>query len=138
MTIFPDACNGQRKHSYVVESFLSLPTSFSGDSTPHVNANSSLQLHVSDDGTVASILMVYSNFTIVLRKVDFMLSVTLQVPGSASYFSEGLCSGCPRQQVAGKSITIASGSGYIIVIYLGGLWRAFDPSLKDICPPPSP
>jgi len=99
VTVFADECNGQKTRSYVAVAYFNLPTSFS-DGHTHTEECSALQLHV--NGSVASILVVYKNFTVVIRQKDFMLSITLQVPGQDTFFSQGLCSGCPQQQAVGK------------------------------------
>ena len=104
VTVYPHACNGQQTRTYIARSNISLPSSFSDGHTP--TTGSALQLRMSGDRSVASILMVYANFTIVIRQMEQMLSVTLQVPGRASYLSDGLCFGCPRQQAVSKSIKI--------------------------------
>ena len=108
VTVYADGCNGETSRSYVAITHLNLPMTFT-DGYTHTDENSALQLHV--NGTVASILVVYKNFTIVIRQKDFMLSVTLQVPGRDSFFSDGLCSGCPEQQVLGKYWGRGGGGG---------------------------
>lgn len=71
-----------------------LPTTFT-DSTVTDPQNSALLLQVDEDGSLATLLALWVNATIVIRRHEGFLSVTLQVPGRVSFQSDGLCTGCP-------------------------------------------
>ncbi len=43
-----------------------------------------------------SLLAVWMNTTIIVRGYGDALSVTVHIPGDMSFFSDGLCRGCPR------------------------------------------
>ena len=94
-------CNPERR-LYVAVNNMPLPDTF----TEADNGNTSLQLHVDDSGTVASILAPWINSTIIIRRISGFLSVSLQVTGHLAFESEGLCTGCPRHQYIGEYFVV--------------------------------
>lgn len=72
---------------------------------PHSNLNSSLQLYLTEDRSIATIRATWINTTIIIRKIAGYLAVTLHIPLEIAIHSEGLCTGgCPPQQYVGMSV----------------------------------
>ena len=99
VTFFVGKCS--ERQSYVAYSGNPLPYSFTGGFFPF-NAGSPLQLNVTSDGTVASLLATWLNMSVIIRNHFGYLSVTVQVPGRLIFDTEGLCNGgCPHHTYLG-------------------------------------
>lgn len=95
-------CNSKTR-SYVAYPNMPLPINFIGTSGTHNNTGLPLQLHMSEDGTVITIIATWLDTTIAIRQMDGFLAVTLQVTGEMAFESEGLCTaGCPVYQYIGR------------------------------------
>ena len=91
VTFAQSSCTGEK--SYVATINSSLPQTFTDGYAPN-NLESALQLK--HKGSVVSLLAVWIDTAIIIRKLPDGLSVTMRVPGDLSFFSDGLCRGCPR------------------------------------------
>lgn len=93
MTFSASKCSGEAK-SYVATLDAPLPYTLT-DNLPINNSNSPLQIKSTINGTVVTLLAVWINSTVIVRKFGGFLSVTVQLPGSLAFPSDGLCLGCP-------------------------------------------
>ncbi len=98
ITFSPSPCSGAATLSYVATNSASLPLTLTDGRTLD-NSNSPLQLKsstTSANSSVVSLLAVWINTTIIVRRHNDALSVSVYIPGDMSFYSEGLCRGCPR------------------------------------------
>ena len=101
---FPSSgnCNGVNR-TYSAYGDQQLSQLFDCETTSHNNSNSPLQLHLSEGGTVVTLLATWLDSIIVIRKMERFLAVTIKVTGHIAFESEGLCNaGCPNHQYVGK------------------------------------
>lgn len=101
---FPSSgnCNGVNR-SYSAYGEQPLSQLFDCEATPPNNSDSPLQLHLSEGGTVVTLLATWLDTVIVIRKMERFLAITIKVTGRMAFESEGLCnSGCPNHQYVGR------------------------------------
>lgn len=87
---FPSTSCNANAHSYVAYRGQDLPQTFIGIGSPQS------ELHISNKGSVVSILAPWLNFSIIIRNQGGFLSVVTQIDADEMAASEGLCkTGCP-------------------------------------------
>lgn len=95
MTFYRSAnCLGETKSYVVTLDDDPLPQNFTPQYVPN-NCSANLQLIINSDGSGVSLLAMWINSTVVIRKHANHLGVTIQVPGHLGFESDGLCRGCP-------------------------------------------
>ena len=97
-----EGCNEQANF-FVAHNYRSLPSVFVDESGGALPPSPALQLHHSEGGTVITLIATWLNTTIIIRRVEGFLAVTLTVTGHMAFESQGLCTaGCPHPQRVGK------------------------------------
>ena len=97
-----EGCNENLRY-FIAHSDQLLPSKFQDVSGVSAAPSSSLQLHVSEEGTVVTLVATWINTTIIVRRIAGFLAVTLTVGGQMTFSSQGLCvAGCPEPQTVGK------------------------------------